>query len=64
MVSQSLEKSFNPLNRGNSNQIQPARFSSVGKLTVRFNPLNRGNSNQILINGKYLVSANYVVSIP
>ena len=38
---------FNPLNRGNSNQIE----RDVGIITPYkeqgFNPLNRGNSNQI-----------------
>ena len=40
--------SFNPLDRGNSNQmmdfILPIGFWSL----TRFNPLDRGNSNQIL----------------
>ena len=38
---------FNPLDRGNSNQMLGDRDFSFNAIIPRFNPLDRGNSNQI-----------------
>ena len=44
----SLVESFNPLNRGNLNQIKlRGKFKLIEAGNYRFNPLNRGNLNQI-----------------
>ena len=37
---------FNPLNRGNLNQMALAKVAEI-ETALRFNPLNRGNLNQI-----------------
>ena len=39
--------SFNPLDRGNSNQIRNSKSLVVKRRRLSFNPLDRGNSNQI-----------------
>ena len=42
------QESFNPLERGNSNQILAAVTAGDGNVfSTCFNPLERGNSNQI-----------------
>ena len=38
---------FNPLERGNSNQIHSWLYEKVPNEVIGFNPLKRGNSNQI-----------------
>ena len=38
---------FNPLDRGNSNQMLGDRDFSFNAIIPRFNPLDRGNSNQM-----------------
>ena len=38
---------FNPLDRGNSNQIMMRIGMTLTPLNLSFNPLDRGNSNQI-----------------
>ena len=43
-----LQSRFNPLDRGNSNQIRAMRAGEMEGDQYRcFNPLDRGNSNQI-----------------
>ena len=46
----SVVKRFNPLNRGNLNQIHVASVGRLNKDGQGFNPLNRGNLNQIRLN--------------
>ena len=40
--------SFNPLDRGNSNQMISNRTVAYLNNKICFNPLDRGNSNQII----------------
>ena len=42
-----LSDGFNPLDRGNLNQISCLTSVAVLSLTMCFNPLDRGNLNQI-----------------
>ena len=48
MLSFDLNPSFNPLDRGNSNQIGEKHENNSSATWRRFNPLDRGNSNQML----------------
>ena len=54
---------FNPLDRGNSNQIIYETVCCPIKLDS-FNPLDRGNSNQMESKSKELQRKLNVVSIP
>ena len=50
-----LQSRFNPLDRGNSNQIRAMRAGEMEGDQYRcFNPLDRGNSNQIFYEGRIL----------
>ena len=41
------EECFNPLDRGNLNQIRCAKMVSLLRPKLSFNPLDRGNLNQM-----------------
>ncbi len=47
MLTNEYSSSFNPLDRGNSNQIRTF-MKKAEELLKGFNPLDRGNSNQII----------------
>ena len=50
-VSSSVLSCFNPLNRGNLNQIMTYPTNPGSVMTSGFNPLNRGNLNQMVNKG-------------
>ena len=45
-------KCFNPLDRGNLNQIAICAFNKEKSYPASFNPLDRGNLNQIILGGR------------
>ena len=58
-----MKTGFNPLDRGNLNQIQSSEHAAKVGEYVSFNPLDRGNLNQIAVQLGF-TKQEVIVSIP